>query len=181
MTDPDTDLRLASFAMNTIDFETGMVFDVWMTNNAIYPYYERLNLTGTATYAVFSSVFPPVSRTPDEQAKVAVAYDRAAGTARWLVDDAEVAHVSKIGIPAPDATTIIDHGGTPEVVSPRQLNCGMAMFTLLDGGLAPSGTGLVSLAPPYRFPTGFAGGPKLFGQGAELSVERFKVQSCTQQ
>jgi hypothetical protein len=41
VTNPDTDLRLASFAMNTTDFETGMVFDVWMTNNAIYPYYER--------------------------------------------------------------------------------------------------------------------------------------------
>jgi len=181
VTDPDADLRLASFAMNTIDFETGMVFDVWMTNNAIYPYYERLNLTGTATYAVFSSVFPPVSRTPDEQAKVAVAYNRAAGTARWLINGTEVARVSKIGLPAPDATTIIDHGGTPEVVSPRQLNGGMAMFTLLDGGLAPSGIGLVSLAPPYRFPTGFAAGPKLFGQGAELCVERFKVQGCAQQ
>ena len=32
--------------MNTIDSETGMVFDVWMTNTGIYPYYERLNLTG---------------------------------------------------------------------------------------------------------------------------------------
>jgi Family of unknown function (DUF6081) len=106
VTNPDTDLRLASFAMNTIDFETGMVFDVWMTNNAIYPYYERLNLTGAATYAVFSSVFPPVSRMSGEQAKVAVAYDRAAGTVRWLVNDAEVAHVGKIGFPAPDATTI---------------------------------------------------------------------------
>src|SRR5258708_4375314 len=82
VTNPDTDLRLASFAMNTIDFETGMVFDVWMTNNAIYPYYERLNLTGTATYAVFSSVFPPVSRTPGEQVKVTVAYNRAAGAAQ---------------------------------------------------------------------------------------------------
>jgi hypothetical protein len=177
VTNPDTDLRLAAFAMNTIDFETGMVFDVWMTNNAIYPYYERLNLTGTATYAVFSSVFPPVSRTPGEQAKVAVAYDRAAGTVRWLVNNTETAQVSKIGFPVPDATTIIDHGGTPEVVAPRQLNCGMAMFTLLDGGLAPSGTGLVPLAPPYMFPARFAGGPNLFGQGAELHVEHFEVQS----
>jgi hypothetical protein len=57
----------------------------------------------------------------------------------------------------------------------------MAMFTLLDGGLAPSGTGLVSLAPPYSFPARFAGGPKLFGQGAELYAERFKVQSCPQE
>jgi hypothetical protein len=58
VTDPNADLRLASFAMNTIDAETGMVFDVWMTNEGIYPYYERLNLTGTATYGVFSSIFP---------------------------------------------------------------------------------------------------------------------------
>ena len=50
-----------------------MVFDVWMTNNAIYPYYERLNLSGTAAYGAFSSVFPPVSRMPGEQVKVTVA------------------------------------------------------------------------------------------------------------
>jgi len=39
-----------------------MVFDIWMTNNAIYPYYERLKLGDPASYAVFSSVFPPVPR-----------------------------------------------------------------------------------------------------------------------
>ena len=177
VTDPNTDLRLASFAMNTLDYETGMVFDVWMTNNAIYPYYERLNLTGTATYDAFSSVFPPVWRTPGDHAKVTVAYDRSAGVVRWLVDDQEVARVSHIGFKAPGATTIIDHGGTPQAAAPRQLNCGMALFTLLDGGLPPSGTGLVSLGPPYVFPTAFTGGPNLFGQGAELNVGRFEVDS----
>ena len=178
VTNPDTDLRLASFAMNTTDFETGMVFDVWMTNNAIYPYYERLNLSGRATYGAFSSVFPPVWRTPGEQAKVTVAYNRAAGVVRWLVDDLEAARVSNIGFPAAGATTIIDHGGTPQPAAPRQLNCGMALFTLLDGGLPPSGTGLVSLAPPYTFPTAFADGPNLFGQGTELRVERFEIDSA---
>jgi hypothetical protein len=177
VTDPETDLRLASFAMNVIDYETGMVFDIWMTNGAIYPYYERLNLTGTATYKVFSSVFPPTPRRPDEQHLVTVAYDRGADTVRWLVDDAEVARVNRIGLPAPDATIVIDHGGTPEAASPRQLNCGMAMFTLLDAGSTPTGTGLVSLAPPYAFPTAFVGGPNLFGQGAELHVERFEVRT----
>ena len=53
----------------------------------------------------------------------------------------------------------------------------MALFTLLDGGLTHSGTGLVSLAPPYTFPTAFVGGPNLFGQGAELRVERFEIDS----
>jgi hypothetical protein len=177
VTNPNTDLRLASFAMNTIDFETGMVFDVWMTNNAIYPYYERLNLSGTATYDAFSSVFPPVARVPGDQVKVTVAYNRSAGVVRWLVDDKEAARVSNIGFPAPGATTIIDHGGTPQAAAPRQLNCGMALFTLLDGGLPPSGQGLVNLAPPYTFPTTFVGGPTLFGQGAEMRVSRFEIDS----
>jgi hypothetical protein len=53
----------------------------------------------------------------------------------------------------------------------------MALFTLLDGGLAPSGRGLVSLAPPYAFPTAFAGGPNLFGQGAEMRVDRFEIHN----
>ena len=37
--DPESDLRLASFAINVIDYETGMVFDTWQTNTRIYPYY----------------------------------------------------------------------------------------------------------------------------------------------
>src|SRR5216683_2604302 len=75
----------------------------WMANNAIYRYYERLKLSNTATYAAFSSAFPPVRRTPDQNVKVSVAYDRAAGIVRWLVDDAEVARVSRIGFPSPAA------------------------------------------------------------------------------
>jgi hypothetical protein len=54
----------------------------------------------------------------------------------------------------------------------------MALFTLLDGGLPPSGSGLVSLEPPYALPTAVADGPNLFGQGAELQVERFEVVSA---
>jgi hypothetical protein len=180
VTDPEEDLRLAAFALNTVDLETGMVFDVWMTNSAIYPYYERLNLTGAAAHRTFSSVFPPVRRTVGEQVKVTVAYNRAARVVRWLVDDEEVARVSNIGFPGVGATTIIEHGGTPQLATPRQLNCGMALFTLLDGGLPPADTGLVSLEPPYAFPTAFAGGPNLFGQGAELRVERFEITSVNE-
>jgi hypothetical protein len=177
VTDPNTDLRLASFAMNTIDVETGMVFDVWMTNDAIYPYYERLNLTGMATFGAFSSVFPAVKRTPGQPLKVTVSYDRSAGVVRWLVDEVEAAIVTEIGFPSANATMIIDHGGTPEAAAPRQLNCGMALMTLLDGALASTGTGLVPLGPPYAYPTKFVGGPNLFGQGAELRVERFEIET----
>jgi hypothetical protein len=51
----------------------------------------------------------------------------------------------RCSIPAAGATTIIEHGGTPQLATPRQLNCGMALFTLLDGGLPPADTGLVAL------------------------------------
>ncbi len=67
------------------------------------------------------------------------------------------------------------------MVSPRQLNCGMAMFTLLDGGLAPSEPGWYPSRRRIGSQPGSPGGPKLFGQGAELYVERFKVQSCRPQ
>jgi hypothetical protein len=50
--------------VNVIDYQTGLVFDIWMTNGAIHPYYERLNLTGPAPYNVFSSVFRPPHGAP---------------------------------------------------------------------------------------------------------------------
>jgi hypothetical protein len=176
VSDPQSDLRLASFAMNTIDFETGMVFDVWQTNTTIYPYYERLNLTGGPVgYEAFSSIFPGVRRTGDD--KVTVAYDRAGGIVRWLVNGRVAARVDKIGFPSPQATTIIDHAGTPQLAAPRQLNCGMALFTLMDAGLPPSGEGLVDLGGGSSFPTSFAGGPTVYGQGAQLEVKRFLIRS----
>ena len=46
---PNDDLRLASVAFNSIDFESWMVFDFFITNERIYAFYERL----------------PFGRTPD--------------------------------------------------------------------------------------------------------------------
>jgi hypothetical protein len=44
--------------VKTIDLETGLDFDIRMTDTAIYPYYERLTLSRTETYRVFSSNRP---------------------------------------------------------------------------------------------------------------------------
>jgi hypothetical protein len=177
VTDPQSDLRVASFAMNVIDYETGMVFDTWETNTRIYPYYERLNLSGTATYQSFSSIFPGVPRSPDGEDNVSMAYDPSAGVVRWIINGREAARVDKIGFPSPNATMLINRGGTPQLAAPRQLNCGMALFTLMDGGLPPTGQGLVNLGGTYQFPTSFVGGPTLFGQGAAMQVHKFEIQS----
>ncbi len=86
----------------------------------------------------------------------------------------------------------IDHGGTEGRIEARQLSGGMGMFTLLDGAL-PSGQALVRLsdAPNVYFDT-LAGEPtaqtfvdeesaeanRLFGQGSELRISTFTVESA---
>jgi hypothetical protein len=56
----------------------------------------------------------------------------------------------------------------------------MALFTLMDGGEPPPGEGLLSLGGSYEFPSSFAEGPTLFGQGAEMRVRKFEVRSSAQ-
>ncbi len=102
----------------------------------------------------------------------------------WSVD--RVGH-----LPADRSHLILDHGGTQEPVSPRQLSCGIGMFTLLDAD-GPDGRGLVKLSdrPGYyvdpdrgaphrqRF-LDEAGSPanRLWGQGVQLQVGRVGVSS----
>lgn len=191
--DPDDDLRLASVALNTIDFETFMVFDFFLTNKRIYALYERLPFGRTADhrYAAFTFMIPVAERSPEDWHHFRIAYDRSAGTVRWLIDDEEVYRIDRLGFRIDRGLLTIDHGGREESVEPRQLACGMGTFTLLDAAL-PSGTSLVRLssAPDFYFDP-LIGEPtaenfvdedslpssRLFGQGAELHVRRYVVSS----
>jgi hypothetical protein len=193
VTNPDDDLRLGSVAMNTIDFETFMVFDFFLTNERLYAFYERLPFGRTAenNYAAFSFMIPIAERDPGDWHDLRISYDRSAGTVRWIVDGEEVYSVDRLGFLIDRSMLTIDHGGVEELVELRQLACGMGMFTLLDGSL-PSGTGLVRLstASDFYFDTvaGFAPqtfvdedsreGSRLFGQGAQLRVRRYIVSSA---
>ena len=201
--DPEDDLRLASAALNGIDFESWMVFDIFLTNKQIYAFYERLPFGRGAplgNYAAFSYQIPIATRTPGAEHKLSTVYDRTAGTVRWLVDGKERFRVNRIGYhldnqnPPLDLdrqNLTIDHGGDEGLVEPKQLDFGMGMFTLLDGQL-PSGKALVRLSAepglyfdPVAVPPAAQTfvdpnsqlGSRLFGQGAVLHVERFAVQS----
>ena len=192
--DPEDDLRLASAALNGIDFESWMVFDIFLTNKQIYAFYERLPFGRggpLGNYASFSYQVPLVERRPGDEHKLSIAYDRGAGTVRWLVDGKEHFRVDRIGRRIDRNYLTLDHGGVEEDVEPKQLDFGMGLFTLLDGRL-PSGQALVRLSTAENFyfdpavgePTpqtfvdeGSNPGSRLFGQGAELHVERFVVQS----
>jgi hypothetical protein len=187
-------VRLASFAMNTIDLESFMVFDFMFTNNRIYAIYERLPFgRGTmGNYAAFTYAVPVQAYTPWDYYNMKIAYDRTAGVVKWLINGVEVFRVNRIGYRLESRQyMLIDHGGTEQAVSMNQLNCGMGMFTLLDGA-SPSGGGLVRLtnAPNFYFQPQvgtsqalwFADetsqqGSRLFGQGAEFDVEEIVVKS----
>ena len=191
--DPEDDNRLAAVGMNVIDFESFMVFDFFVTNETIYAIYERLPFGRPVlgNYAAFTFSIPLTSTLPGEQHHLEVAYDKNAGTVRWIVDDIERYAVSAIGHHVDRRYMTLDHGGVEQPVAPNQLACGMGMFTLLDGHL-PSGTGLVRLSSVDGFyfdpevgeptPETFLDDEsleqnRLFGQGAELSVTKYVISS----
>jgi len=188
--DPDADMRLASFAMNTMDFETFMVFDFFITNTKIYAFYERLPL-GRETlgnYAAFSYKIPVADRQPNETHRIKISYDKDKGVVSWFVDNKEVFRVDKIGYRIDQKYMILDHGGEEELVKPNQLVAGLGMFTLLDA--YENRKGLVRLSSEEDFyfdplkgepnPIDFIDeqsleSNRLFGQGAELSVKQINV------
>jgi hypothetical protein len=187
------DARLAAGALNGIDFETFMVFDFFVTNERLYAIYERLPFGRPflGNYASFTFLVPLMDRVPADEHELQIAYDREAGVVRWLVSGQELFRVDKIGYRIDRDYMVLDHGGVEETVEPRQLNFGMGMFTLLDADvLAKKGLVKLSNIPDTYFdPT--KGEPKaqkfedtasetssrLFGQGAELRVKDFLVNS----
>ncbi len=192
--DPDDDIRLATAAMPTIDFETFLVSDFFMTNKRIYALYERLPFGRSPghNYAAFTYAIPVAERKPFQQQHLAIAYDRSAHSIRWLVDDHEVFRVTQPGHRLPSQQyMILNHGGVDEDVDCRQRDVGLGTFTLLDAAY-PTQQALVKLSvdPNFYYST-VPGNPgsqtfvdplsmhnsRQWGQGATLDVKMVRVSS----
>ena len=198
VTDPDDDVRLATPAMNTIDFETLLVADFFMTNRRIYAVYERLPFgRGVAPngvdYAAFTYAIPVARRMPHQQHHLTIAYNRSARTIRWLIGDVEVFRVTRPGYRLTSREfMILDHGGLEEDVDCRQRDVGFGVFTLLDAA-SPSQIALVKLSVTpnlyYSTATGALAtdayfvdplslpGSRIWGEGTELQVSKVRVSS----
>ena len=180
VSDVSTDFRLGAGVMNVMDFETGIVLDFWVTNDAIRPFYERIPRPEPHAAALaFSSAFPPVPRTPGTIHELAISLDGRTGVATWEVDGAQVASVTQLGHPDPAATVVLNHGGVAQDADVRQLLGGFGIMTLLDAGLPPAHRGLRDLGEPYEYPTSFAGGSDAFGQGVEIIARNYSVELTT--
>ncbi|MGP4115168.1 DUF6081 family protein [Streptomyces sp. 4N509B] len=192
--DPEDDLRLASPMLMTTDPELSISFDFVLTNKHVYAWYGRptFKRAELGNYASFAHTVALTQRRPTDEHLCTIAYDRAAGVVRWLIDGSERFRVDNLGHRLARTTATLDEGGEEVTVRPRQINAGLGLLTLMDGSW-PTGKGLVRLSAPkhstYYDPA--AGEPKeavfvdeesrdasrLFGQGAEFRVGSLRVAS----
>ncbi|MEU7422310.1 DUF6081 family protein [Streptomyces sp. NPDC048362] len=197
VTDPDDDLRLASVGMPVLDPETSMIFDFFVTNKRVYAFYERVpdNRATLGDYSAFTYAVPVASTAAGRQHHFKISYDRSAGVVRWVLDGRVVFTVDRIGHRLPSRKyMMLDNGGTDMTAAPRQLSCGMGLFTIMDGGRpgTSDASALIRLtnAPDHYYgprvgaptPQTFydnasAPGNRLFGQGAGLDMSRYVVSS----
>ncbi|KQX19639.1 MULTISPECIES: DUF6081 family protein [unclassified Sphingomonas] len=188
--DPLNDFRLGAPALFNLDQESNVVFGFFLTNKGIFAVYERAPFARATfgDYAAFSFGMQVAARAPDDWHRLAIAYDYDANTARWLVDGKLVLEVDRVGRRLDRRHMAIDVGGEEQEVRLNQLECGLGLYTLMDGSL-DGGPGLVDL---YGYPMFFdtkRGAPhpqdyvdpdslqnsRLFGQGAALRIRSHSV------
>lgn len=143
------DIRLASAALNVLDPDTWMVFDFFMSNTAIYAFYERLPfgkpafngnvLTPLGDYAAFSNAIWVARRSGnnplEEFSRLAIGIHRGKGIVTWYVDDTPVFSINTIGYRAHDEYRLLEHGGTEYKVDVKSVRVGFGTFSLLDMAL----------------------------------------------
>ncbi|XWV25352.1 putative fibril associated protein [Tupanvirus deep ocean] len=140
------DIRLASAAMNVIDPNTWMVFDFFMSNTAIYAFYERLpfgkpdynggNLTPLGDYAAFSNAIWVGRRSGvnplNDFSRLAIGIHKGKGIVTWYLDGTPVFSINTIGYRAHDEYRLLDHGGVETKVDVESVRFGFGTFSLLD-------------------------------------------------
>lgn len=221
---PEEDYRMASCGFNTIafqDFNNGAGKGAWqvanflLTNQAIFILNERLpfgkpGFGGSLNdYAGFTQATKVAQRKPSEYHKVAIAFNAAKQTIRYLIDDEEVYRVTRPGSIPHRCETAIFHGGEPENSFPEFVSVGFGTFTILDGyhwdnGIC-EGSGYYPLArldsnpdayyDPHHwgqpFPDTLDDGDwyapypsvsdRVWGQGADMTIDYLRVynQKCS--
>ena len=160
------DARLGCGAFNTIDLQTSMVFDFFVSNSRIVPLYERLpfTLNKDNQYPLFTELIPIAAPTaPGQWHRYAICYDRVNDRVSWYVDGAVVAERAMAGAPP---------GERGPIVKINSLKIGGGLFTLLgdlnnDRARTGDGAKIPGLDPHYE--------RTLFGQGARVEFSKFQI------
>lgn len=144
----NSDIRLASVALNVLDPETFLTCDFILSNEDIYAFYGllpfgRTEFGGTGpNYTAFSHAIPVGKRNVadplNDFVKLAIAYNYTENYFRWLINDIEVFRVNRLGFPIERKYRILEHnvaGQLPapsKLLRPKQLQFGFGTFSLMD-------------------------------------------------
>ena len=160
------DVRLGCGAFNTIDPQSFVVFDFFVSGTRIVPLYERLPFGQNKSnpYPAFTELIPSDVPTAQNQwHRYAIGYDRANDRAQWHVDGILVAERQNVGAPP---------GEPGPIVKIDSLKVGGGLFTLYGDLLndrAASGDRekIPGLDPRYQ--------RTLFGQGVKVEFGPFTI------
>jgi hypothetical protein len=193
VSDPQSDPRLASATVITVDHASHTVANFSVTNHEVHAVYERLPVE-SGEYAAFHYSVPVFKRTAGQPVKLRIRYDQGGKRVSWLVNGRTVLSTNKIGTHAFDRKYLrIEHSGPDEQVTATSVQCGIATGNLLDGGGGVGDrdkAGLVRLedSPDFYYdPAKGAPAPqkfhddksllsnRLWGQGVTLKVRSFSI------
>ena len=135
----DEDIRLCSGAINTLDPVTWSVCDIFLSNEKIYCFVERLpfgkdpTLPPNESYAAYSACVAVAKRGDDslnDFVKIAIGL-RKSGVS-YYINDELVFNVPRYGVRQLDQYRILDHQGISEPIQVNSSFLGFGTFSLLD-------------------------------------------------
>ncbi|REE96261.1 DUF6081 family protein [Thermomonospora umbrina] len=194
VSDPQSDPRLASATLISVDHENHSVANFSVTNTQIFAVYERLRVDEHSDFAGFNYSIPVAKTRPGKINDLQIRYDQGGKRVSWLVNGTKVLSTDRIGTLAfPREHLVIDEGGTEEQVTSRNVQCLLSTGNLLDGAGRPQDRdkrGLVQLAKdPGHYFAPLKGEPhrqefldtrslptnRLWGQGVILNQRLFEM------
>lgn len=129
------DIRLCSGAINVLDPINWIVCDIFLSDEKIYCFVERLPFGKTLqhNYAAYSNCVAVVCRTGDplnDFVKVSIGLKKT--KAFYYINDELVFTVPRFGVRELDEHRLLDHQGVSETVSVDSFYLGFGLFSLLD-------------------------------------------------
>lgn len=129
------DIRLCSGAINTLDPVSWTVTDIFLSNEKIYCFVERLPFGQTPQhkYAAFSAAVYTHQRTGDpfnDFIKIGIGLKK--NSANYYINGELVFSVSRFGERQADSYRLLDHQGTAEIATMDSVYLGFGLFSLLD-------------------------------------------------
>ncbi len=171
----------AGVVLNMINFQTGQLFDWFVSENQVFALIERLpgNVTGAPNVGLdkaYTQIIKVANITPGKKYDVAIRYTRGPGVSRveFFLDHVLFSSIDNVGVPL-DKQGILFTGihpsyGAGEVLSLDSFVIGHGLFSLLD-------------AFPYQHPdrpdlsVSIPMSERLFGQGANGTFSDFEVST----